>query len=291
MRVPTTAAGGRLRAVHDMHPREVAAGVPQGTLQVVEGVHHHPRAQLPLTRRCRARLSPCVEINRSALGRLERHWTADEMLLRARAAERISRDEFAKVQSNAPLADQDPDTRRKSWGQAMAAAKAKHLALGVAGLPSFADLHYFKCRLPGAAVRVTVSPAGDCAVYTQGGMCRYENFWHYAVAHLFLYGLVKDFLNIWAEPNFPRERGDLRWVGTGADAVRRPKFVWPGYIKHIIQRRSGDITPTRQWSLVGADVFRSGPVGPICYLTCTPCGAGTPCRPSDNATHCDEGVL
>lgn len=142
--VPTTKEGKRVKLVHRRNGREVAAAVPQGFLEVVDGALPSDRMSTSRRRGCRSRLHT-VTVDRSSLGRLERHWTADELLSAARAAEEISAEELARAEEKDPLHLQPPLERRSAWSRMRSRANARHLKLGVAGLPVFSQLHYFRC--------------------------------------------------------------------------------------------------------------------------------------------------
>ena len=88
-------------------------------------------------------------------------------------------------------------------------------------------------------------------------MCRYENFGHFAVAHLFLYGLLKDFFSVWSDAGQPKRWGDLRDVRRrDCKVVQRAIYAWPAYIIKFLKNRMQAIIPTRKWSIAGASVTR-----------------------------------
>lgn len=88
-------------------------------------------------------------------------------------------------------------------------------------------------------------------------LCRYENFCHFAVAHLFLYGLLKDFFSVWSEAGQPKRRADLRDVRRpDGKVVKRAIYAWPAHIIKFLKKRMQAIIPTRQWSIAGASVTR-----------------------------------
>ena len=248
--------------IHQLHAAEVAAGVPQGTLQVAGG--GKPADPLSVSRRLRCRSDYLAGVKRQSLGTLERHWTADEMLQRAKAADQMTSDEFAKVSAHTSVASLAPAERRKAWGEASSAANARHLEHGVAGLPVYAQLHYFRnepsslhhlyswaCLLFGRRDFHTACPHAPDLI------CRYENFCHFAVAHLFLYGLLKDFFSVWSDAGQPKRRGDLRDVRRpDGKVVQRAIYAWPAYIIKFLKKRMQAIIPTRQWSIAGASVTR-----------------------------------
>ena len=123
------------------------------------------RSVLPLQRRMALRLSGFVSVPRVALGTLERHWTEDEMLARAQEAERVRQQEIARQEARIPLAAMEPNARSKAWARASTAANKRHLAMGVAGLALFSQLHYFRCASrPGC---VSLPPSRTVALLVQ----------------------------------------------------------------------------------------------------------------------------
>lgn len=86
--------------------------------------------------------------------------------------------------------------------------------------------------------------------------CRYENFFHFALAHLFLYGLLKDFLLVWCEGKQPKNRSDIRAVQENGKWVSRALYAWPVHIKRHLLARMWQIIPTRLFSLKGASATR-----------------------------------
>ena len=127
---------------HNLHPEEVAAGVPQGSIRISGG--GSPSDPLTTARRVCVRKGGFELVSRACLGRLERHWTADEMRDAAAMAASISEDELSRQEGIAPLANLDPEARAAAWSRARNAAKTRHLERGVAGLPPFAKLPYFR---------------------------------------------------------------------------------------------------------------------------------------------------
>ena len=109
------------------------------------------------------------DVPRQRLGPLECHWTEDEMVAAAEEAERITRAEFAREAARSEERDPGPEDRKRAWLRATAAANKRHLELGVAGVPPFARLPYFRCGhsplkppdLPCMAVSKTIS-RGQC---------------------------------------------------------------------------------------------------------------------------------
>lgn len=161
VRVPVDDDNERIPDVHRVCAAEVAAGVPQGYLRIVGG--GHPSQPMSLQRRMVCRRG-FTTVQRTELHDLERHWTADEILQRAKAAAAITAEELTKVQARLPLHAMSPEARKKAWKEASKAANGKHLTLGVAGLPVFAELPYFRwgtllyimsilCRLPVTKLR------------------------------------------------------------------------------------------------------------------------------------------
>lgn len=77
------------------------------------------------------------------------------------------------------------------------------------------------------------------------------------MAHLFLYGLLKDFFSIWSDSSAPASRADYRPVhGTGTEVKYKAAFAWPAYITSAVQQRAKSIQPTRQCSIAGATVCK-----------------------------------
>lgn len=270
--VPLTLLKRRNRHIHQLHAGEVAAGVPQGYLQISGG--GRPGGPLSAQRRmvARSRLET-LQVNRSTLGRLERHFTSDEMITVAMKADAITAEERAVVQVAAPLREQSPADRQRSWTSMKLAANTRHLLLGVTALPVFAQLPYFRCYFltvfyfyfAEPLCLLTSNLADCCAILARHALSvslqhpfvfRYENFCHFAVAHLFLLGLLKDFFSIWSDASKPSRRGDIRDVLVKDKMVKKAIFSWPGYIKQHLARRLSCIIPTRQWSMAGANLGR-----------------------------------
>lgn len=250
VRVPVNVDNQRIPDVHKVHAAEVAANVPKGYLQVVGGAH--PAQPMSLQRRMDCRIA-FTTVPRSELHDLERHWTADEILQRAKAAAAITAEEVSKVQACLPLHAMTPVARKKAWIEATKAANARHLALGVAGLPVFAELPYFRS----GTLWYDVCPTTYAYETMSRCVCRCENICHFAVAHLFLYGLLKDFFAIWSDHTKPTRRGDLRDEHQAdGKVVQKAIYAWPSYIQRFLVTRMQDIVPTRQWSIAGADVTR-----------------------------------
>lgn len=86
--------------------------------------------------------------------------------------------------------------------------------------------------------------------------CRYENFFHFALAHLFLYGLLKDWVKLWNDSGNPKNRADARTVMKDDKPSREVMFALPTYIRRQIVLKLWRIVPTRQWSMYGANVDR-----------------------------------
>ena len=90
--------------------------------------------------------------------------------------------------------------------------------------------------------------------------CRYEHFFHFALAHLTLYGLVKDFWAVWAR--LPEtHRGGSK---SSANRLRKPrlasiKYILPRYIKKEIAARATQIQWTSQVKKRSADVLGYAP--------------------------------
>lgn len=83
---------------------------------------------------------------------------------------------------------------------------------------------------------------------------RYENFSQFAVAHLFLYGILKDFYAVWCDPNMPKNRADVYTESVHNKSTSKARYAWPPYIKQQIVDRADSIQATRQWSIAGANV-------------------------------------
>lgn len=88
--------------------------------------------------------------------------------------------------------------------------------------------------------------------------CRYEHFFHFALAHLLLYGIVRDFWNVWLRPEDPKPKAD------GTKPKRRKKhrlhgnkYVLPRYIREVIKRRAAKMHWTAQMKKRSADVLGS----------------------------------
>lgn len=85
---------------------------------------------------------------------------------------------------------------------------------------------------------------------------RYEHFFHFALAHLLLYGIVKDFWNVWARPE------DQKQKASGGKSKRRRKhrlhgiaYVLPKYIREVIKKRAEKMGWTSHLKKRSADVF------------------------------------
>lgn len=140
--VPVDCALRRHPNAHNLHPEEVAAGLPQGSIRITGG--GSPSDPMTTARRVCVRKGGFESVSRARLGRLERHWTADEMRDAAAKAASISEDELARQEAIAPLSNVDSEARATAWSKARNAAKTRHLERGVAGLPPFAKLPYFR---------------------------------------------------------------------------------------------------------------------------------------------------
>lgn len=167
------------------------------------------------------------------------------------AAEKITGEELARWRGAAAFSDLNSEERRQAWRRFKAAANERHLKIGVTGSPEFARLPYFMWVPQRCTQQHLASLFTECRVY------RYEHFSHYAVAHLFLYGILKDFYSIWSDASAPGRRGDLYKVTTNHKEVVKARYAWPSYIKVHIEQRISGILPTRQWSIAGASVLRS----------------------------------
>lgn len=140
--MPLDLRDARVPAIHSKHGEEAAAGVPQGSMLVVGG---GPPADAPdRTRRLGMRQRKFTDIARASMGPLESHWTADEMRAAADRAAAITRQEHARQAAVAPPEGLSAAARADSWALAKNAANTRHLLLGVAGLPPFAQLPYFR---------------------------------------------------------------------------------------------------------------------------------------------------
>lgn len=87
-------------------------------------------------------------------------------------------------------------------------------------------------------------------------VCRYEHFFHFALAHLLLYGIVKDFWNVWARPE------DQKSKSTKSKSKRKRKhrlhgirYILPRYIREEIKKRADKMGWTSQLKKRSADVF------------------------------------
>lgn len=88
------------------------------------------------------------------------------------------------------------------------------------------------------------------------GVNRYEHFFHFALAHLLLYGLVKDFLNIWARPPDSHRKSSK----SSSRSHRKPRlagniYIWPRLVKKQIALRATQVKWTSQLKKRSADVF------------------------------------
>lgn len=91
-------------------------------------------------------------------------------------------------------------------------------------------------------------------------VCRYENFFHFALAHLFLYGLLKDWATVWTDPSHPKSRADASISDETVQSVRTVLYTLPTSLKRQILMKAWRIVPTRQWNIQGASFGRCIPM-------------------------------
>lgn len=105
---------------------------------------------------------------------------------------------------------------------------------------------------------------------------RYSHFFHFAIAHMVLYGTHKDFHNVWlrklpsktsqAARNKKRKRSSTQ-AGAAADAepdheahytgkLAGNPFVLPSYIRNAIHQRAADILWTNQFKKRYEDLIK-----------------------------------
>ena len=113
---------------------------------------------------------------------------------------------------------------------------------------------------------------------------------HFAVAHLFLYGLLKDWALVWTDSTKPRGRADLA-TDTSEEG---PVFSLPAYIKRQMLARIGSIYATRMWSSHGANFLRclaAAPIGLSIHCIAGPApGEVAPVSPDPNPARWDAAA-
>ena len=78
----------------------------------------------------------------------------------------------------------------------------------------------------------------------------------FAVAHLFLYGLLKDWVLVWTDSTQPKERPDVETREEKGTTVRHVLWTLPTYIKRKVLARLWAILPTRMYNMGGLGLFR-----------------------------------
>lgn len=258
-RMPATKDAVR---VPDIHERDAVAsmlGVPAGY------AGEHPpvsRGQLPPTYANTLRNGDRLTDDEAEWEDThEMKYTAYELHERAQHVQNLWDKAVMEVQP--PLHQQSPEDRKKAWKKLMKDAGPLHTETGLRGMPGYSRLSYFRClpwfvMCPFSIVLHVVwcvlLPASVTAVVPP--VHRYEHFFHFALAHLLLYGIVKDFWNVWTRPE------DSKQKPTGAKSKRRKKhrlhgiiYILPRYIREAIKRRAENMRWTAQLKKRSADVL------------------------------------
>lgn len=118
------------------------------------------------------------------------------------------------------------------------------------------------------------------AAFHDSWVCRYEHFFHFAIAHLLLYGLVKDFWNIWLRaPEGHNESSKRKGKRKGKRRSRLAGNIFnlPRGIKKAIVQRTGQVFRTAQLKKRSADLLGYDPI-----ITCC---SRWPCSETDD--HCN----
>lgn len=84
--------------------------------------------------------------------------------------------------------------------------------------------------------------------------CRYEHFFHFAIAHLLLYGLVKDFWKIWTRSPDRHERGPGK-KQPRKSALHGNPFLLPPKIRKQIVEKTTQVQWTKQMKKRSADIL------------------------------------
>lgn len=166
--VPTTVTnteepGERIPDLHLTNDAEATAELPYGSLQT----SFVPRVPCTRGRAKLVRGNVLVDVHRSQLGPGEQKYSVDELIARAVYAESCTKqalndklkNTLSKADQSDPITVQEavdaglqgincPRKRYSVWKSATAAAHDMHLRLGVAAMPIFAKLWYFKCVFP-----------------------------------------------------------------------------------------------------------------------------------------------
>lgn len=86
--------------------------------------------------------------------------------------------------------------------------------------------------------------------------CRYEHFFHFALAHLNLYGLVKDFWAVWLRvPESTAKSSNASKNRIRMPRLKDNKYILPRYIRTAIALRSTQIHFTSQVKKRSADLL------------------------------------
>lgn len=271
--LPATSGGDRVRSIHQDDRCASALGVPAGYGGDSDTTN---RNNLPPDVLAGLRVGDPVEDDKlQPLFEDELLYSAREM--HVRALEMQQRWDRALSSFNPPLQALPPELRRSRWSGLMKKAKAAQLNAGIRGLPGWSCLSYFRCgsplmkpvcfrplvrmycyilfhgvALPGSRAIASARPCLSCSLAplhasapvsgpsSAAVYCRYEHFFHFAIAHLTLYGLVKDFWNVWARPP-SRHRGATLPKKNRFAKLADCEYILPRHIRLVIAARGSQI--------------------------------------------------
>jgi hypothetical protein len=103
-------------------------------------------------------------------------------------------------------------------------------------------------------------------VYKPNFWCSYEHFFHFAIAHLLSYGLIKDFHSIWLRPSRTftlfgcdkdsQKRNHLEVEAAVLSSADSTEYILPAYVRHEITRRAAHVRWTSQFKKPYTDVVK-----------------------------------
>jgi hypothetical protein len=98
--------------------------------------------------------------------------------------------------------------------------------------------------------------------YKPNFLCSYEHFFPFAIAHLWSYGLIKDFHSIWLRPlrtgkgKDSQNRNHLEVEAAVLSSADSTEYILPAYVRHEITRRAAHVRWTSQFKKPYTDVVK-----------------------------------